>query len=304
MKKQTNATGYGFDIGKAALSAVFVVEIVIYICFLRIDIFSGGAYELSAKLKYAGILLCVLCAVTRACSLRSRTAYLVAAALFFTALSDYFLLFSDVYLPGVLSFCVTQTIYLVVIMGAIICADNKSESGAYGVNEQVGLTRNSCDCGRYRKNGWILFAVGFIVTAAVIAILVIGNSGMGSGSDLILIAAAAFYAYSFLRNIVLAVILCAKERKARLKRTGTNGTEELKQIINPENYELRIVLFTAGLIVFALCDINVLLYNLPDFIEIHSHFILSLLEFAGNAMWAFYLPSQVMIAVSPRRISK
>ena len=101
----------------------------------------------------------------------------------------------------------------------------------------------------------------------------------------------------------MSVILCVRQSKIRHadRKNGEHESAEAVLCARAEKRELRVVLFTVGLIVFALCDINVLLYNLPDYIDIRSHFILSLLDFAGNAMWAFYLPSQVMIAVSPKQ---
>ena len=47
--------------------------------------------------------------------------------------------------------------------------------------------------------------------------------------------------------------------------------------------------FTIGLILFALCDISVGLFNISDGI---------VGNIAGNLMWIFYLPSQVLIALS------
>ncbi|MBO7633297.1 MAG: hypothetical protein J6S72_02800, partial [Lachnospiraceae bacterium] len=50
--------------------------------------------------------------------------------------------------------------------------------------------------------------------------------------------------------------------------------------------------------IFALCDINVLLYNLPLLFDIHSHLLISLFDIIGTLMWVFYLPSQVLLALS------
>ena len=52
-------------------------------------------------------------------------------------------------------------------------------------------------------------------------------------------------------------------------------------------------LFGAGLFLLLLCDIHVLLYNLP---LVSGGFLGRWQELAGTAMWLFYLPSQLVIA--------
>lgn len=59
-------------------------------------------------------------------------------------------------------------------------------------------------------------------------------------------------------------------------------------------------LFAVGLVLYALCDINVAIYNFPSFFE--SNFILSqIYAYSGLAMWLFYLPGQVALTLSVRR---
>ena len=53
------------------------------------------------------------------------------------------------------------------------------------------------------------------------------------------------------------------------------------------------MLVLAGLILFALCDINVLLFNLPRQLDMPVIF-----PFAFQLIWVFYLPSQLLLAVS------
>ena len=52
-------------------------------------------------------------------------------------------------------------------------------------------------------------------------------------------------------------------------------------------------LMLVGLIFFALCDFNVLLYNLPLYFEVNFFSDVSYL-----LIWIFYLPSQALIAIS------
>ena len=53
-----------------------------------------------------------------------------------------------------------------------------------------------------------------------------------------------------------------------------------------------------GLFLFALCDINVLLFNLPQELGLPVTF-----PFAFGLIWVFYLPSQMLLAVSGVRFN-
>ena len=223
-----------------------IAEAVLYAAFMYIDI-AGGDSSVSENLKYASILLCALFAVTGAVRIKSAVSVLVAAAFVFTASADFFLLKTSVYLPGVLCFCMVQSLYLAAVL--------------YAGGNRDGILKH--------------LILG--LPAAAAAVLPGIMLGLGI-EELLLLCAAGFYAYSFIRNIVLAAMLW--------KRGNAVG--------------LRAGLFTVGLIIFALCDINVLLYNLPDYIEIRSGVLTFLLRFAGDFMWMFYLPGQVMLSFSPR----
>jgi len=56
------------------------------------------------------------------------------------------------------------------------------------------------------------------------------------------------------------------------------------------------VLMLVGLCLFALCDMNVLVFNLPNFIDISFAGLTSHLAFW--LIWFFYLPAQGLLAVS------
>ena len=85
--------------------------------------------------------------------------------------------------------------------------------------------------------------------------------------DDILIVLAAVYAALFVQNLL------------------TN----FYQIHHPNR---RLILI--GLILFALCDINVLMFNLPNFIN----FPQSMASVAHSLIWFFYAPAQVLLAFS------
>lgn len=91
----------------------------------------------------------------------------------------------------------------------------------------------------------------------------------------LMLALGAFYALLFLWNILAITI-----------RKSNN------------DYDRR--LFLVGLVLYALCDINVAIYNFPSFFE--SNALMSrIYAFSGLAMWLFYLPGQVALTLSVRR---
>jgi hypothetical protein len=90
------------------------LQIINYICFMILDV-CNRYVGLSSKIKYVSIILCFLYVILG--KRKERSEYIVAG-LFFTAVSDYFLLFTDYYAAGMLSFSVVQTIY------GIYCSKN------------------------------------------------------------------------------------------------------------------------------------------------------------------------------------
>lgn len=55
--------------------------------------------------------------------------------------------------------------------------------------------------------------------------------------------------------------------------------------------------FLMGLILYAVCDIHVLVYNFPSFFQKNA-LLGTWYAFAGIAMWLFYLPGQVLLSLS------
>lgn len=81
------------------------LETLLYVFFLYCDIQGGSLTGLSSLLKYAGICLCFLF------SLGGRGDRRITLGLLFTVAADYFLLFTDRFLPGVVSFLCVQLCY-------------------------------------------------------------------------------------------------------------------------------------------------------------------------------------------------
>ena len=65
------------------------------------------------------------------------------------------------------------------------------------------------------------------------------------------------------------------------------------------------VLFTIGLFLLLLCDIHVGVNNLGSYFELDKYnWLNSWVSFAQIAMWLFYLPSQILIMFSTRKLKK
>lgn len=86
----------------------------LYFLFLYLDLSGQGKYSaLSGALKYASVLLCLANALmTGKESLEKKDAAFLKAAMFVTVSADYFLLFTDLYIAGILLFCAVQAIYI------------------------------------------------------------------------------------------------------------------------------------------------------------------------------------------------
>ena len=115
---------------------------------------------------------------------------------------------------------------------------------------------------------YILRRIGDSVKKAVAAFAVVGvlvAVAFFNGSVIML---GAVYASLFVANIVINL-------KTRLPK-------------------LNWALTLAGLVLFALCDINVLLFNLPRYFDV-AHGISNVVF---PLIWVFYLPSQLLLAIS------
>ena len=85
------------------------LQIINYIAFMILDI--GNRYAgISSKIKYVSIILCFLYVLLS--KKKERSVYIMAG-LFFTVVSDYFLLLTDYFSAGMLSFSIVQTIYCI-----------------------------------------------------------------------------------------------------------------------------------------------------------------------------------------------
>lgn len=85
---------------------------LLYIAFMLCDVF-WNKDELSSTLKFISIVLCfIITVVFLVLNHKNRDCLILTSAFLFTVIADVFLLFTDLYLFGVLSFCIVQIIYL------------------------------------------------------------------------------------------------------------------------------------------------------------------------------------------------
>ena len=119
---------------KLGIQAIFItVQAVLYVGFLALDL-TDKSYDISVTLKYSIILLCFCYALLSA---GKSTFYLLQIALFFTAISDLFILILDYYFFGVLTFILAQELYSL----RLVILSNKAKIGKtpVGQGRKLGL---------------------------------------------------------------------------------------------------------------------------------------------------------------------
>lgn len=115
--------------------------------------------------------------------------------------------------------------------------------------------------GKPQKNHWILL-IGVVLLA--------GLYMAGVTLDYVLVVAVIYF-LCMLRNAGYAVL----HRENRL--------------------------YSIGLVLFLCCDINVGLFNLASYVAVPESFMFYVDHVVSVAMWFFYLPSQVLIALSVKK---
>ena len=103
---------------KVFLILVLLVELFLYTLFLYFD-FNDINIEISNWLKYVGIIICFLTSLIPIFSKNAaKTQYFIPFSLFFTLVSDYFLLINtdkNLYIFGVVIFIIVQLSYFIYI---------------------------------------------------------------------------------------------------------------------------------------------------------------------------------------------
>lgn len=234
---------------KKIINAVFFLsELILYMSFLYIDITQAVSYTVSSAIKFTGISLCLLYTFMIPGEKEGRrdTAFL-RSAMFFTVISDLFILVLDYYLYGMITFCIVQSIYLL----------------------RMGYWQSVLYPGKTKRIIIERFIRNFFVTFVFILVFIIIRIKLEA-----LLVITSFYFISILFNVLDSILTAVNDKTRKQK------------------------IYAFGMLLFLLCDFNVGLFNISDYVKINSSWFHIIYSFAAIAMWMFYLPAQVLIAYS------
>ena len=223
------------------------------------------------QLKFAFIAACFVIAIVSFFFCKDKRDWLwLCSGLLFTVAADYFLVLRNSHLPGVAVFSFVHVWYILRALGqqwALPCA---STVRPLGYTQAAAEPPHLCASQRFTRqmrrakpiaaltplhSAWLIKLVGVTVVSVVVFIAYRRES---------LIALGGIYALLFIANIAVSSRFFKKNK----------------------------ALVLTGLILFALCDINVLIFNLPQFgVDINF-------PWAFTLIWVFYLPAQLLLAVS------
>ena len=229
------------------------VQAVLYVSFLAADL-TGSSITLSVSLKFTVIILCFCYVLFYGNSSGKSILFCMKTALFFTLVSDLFILVLDEYYYGVLTFIFAQQLYGIRLSMEFYDIEKEQEQ-------------------RLVRKG---FLIRLAVQAALLVVICLILQAAGFVLDELLIA-GIFYFISIMTNTLRAI------RTAVIRK----GSREL-------------VLFAAGITLFLLCDINVGLFNMSSYLPLPGELYAAVYGLSSILMWAFYAPSQVLIALSTR----
>lgn len=245
------------------IKCILVVQVVCYFTFICMDLFFQLSV-VSSVIKYATIVLC-LCLTVIFIWKEGITIdrLIVLLAMIFTCIADVFLLFTNKFVYGVLSFFIVQILYL------IRCA--LLEQPVNRMRERTLRIKHKSFAFQillHVMNRLYLIGIGVLV-------MVIFRVPMDS---LLLVTLA--YASFLICNLVYAVKL------ARIRYWDTKP--------------VFLSLFAIGLLLLLLCDIQVGFNNLSSYVTLSGSFNRILISIVGVGMWACYLPSQILIVCSTK----
>lgn len=227
-------------------------EIIIYFGFLYIDIYNSEYYKISSIIKFVGIVGCFCYTLFFVEKQEDQLLInLMRVALFFTVISDVFLLLTGESEKGVFTFCIVQVTYRYYL---------------WRINKQE-LKQND----QLKQNSQLRYL--YLPNVIVWLVIVVTMYFLSMPINMLLVI-TVFYFVSIVINVIVAVrmAVCLKKRF--------------------------ILIFAIGMVLFLLCDINVGVFNMGDFVDINSHVFTNIYEFSTIGMWLFYLPAQVLLAIS------
>jgi len=239
------------------LTILFIlIQVLLYASFLAVDL-AGGSVRLSSYIKFTIIILCFCYALFLGKSADKSILLSMRMALFFTLVSDLFILLLDQYYNGVLTFIFAQQLYGI-----------RLSMVKYNSNDEK-------EASLMRRDFLIRLAFQAVVLVVICLLLV----RTGTKLDELLIASILYF-LSILTNFARGIRIAASHKKKR-----------------------ELVLFAVGITLFLLCDINVGIFNLSGYVQLPETTYHVLYNIASILMWAFYAPSQVVLALSTRERS-
>ena len=268
-----------------SISIFLVISIILYFSFMFCDIFYNTPL-LSNCIKFIGILFCFLMLLLLKMFHPKDKDYLILLLAFaFTVTADAFLLFTNHFFYGVLSFIVVQLLYL------------------YRIHTMDATVKGSH------------LLVRILVTGIAIGVMVLSRVPVDS-----LLVVVTFYFLNFIGNLILLGRLVIKVRQQRMvgdagnaenverlvkseKSTKVQNIRNSVSVENSANSESRVQLvqFLIGMILFFLCDLCVGFYNMSYYIDFQSPIEMILEKISVLGMWGFYYPGQILIALSTKR---
>jgi hypothetical protein len=280
----------GFARKNYAVWIFLLLQTVLYLSFLILDL-TGGSVSHSVGIKYTMILLCFCYALLTggACKsilflftktsqssvsqrllsilrkYRDASTLLLQAGLFFTLISDLFILILDLYVYGVFTFIIVQQLYSLRLI--ILHNEMHSELVVIGRRENV-----------YKI--FILYTRRLSMQAGTASVIYLFMYLADINIDILSII-SVFYFISILSNTITAIQLFLHDRQKRSN-----------------------LLYAAGMLLFLLCDINVGLFNMSGFIAMPKEIYSVIYSFSSILMWTFYAPSQVLIALASHVFKK
>lgn len=280
------------------------ILILIYISFIYLDL-TDGIPLYANILKFTVIIICFCYALFSESNNKS-ISYSLKAAMFFTLISDLFILILDYYIYGVLTFIIVQLLYNY----RISCYSSsykvqynsstkeqhnrspKAEHNGYS-KEQFKSSYKTQDNNGYKerkqkntaaesnnKKELIKNKTGFVFISRLLIQLLI---------------AALICLILHLSGVALELLPVISV----IYFTGllVNTLRALYAVIKGDK-EPGMILFATGLVLFVMCDINVCLFNLTDFITVPEQTYLLFYNISSVLIWVFYAPSQALITLS------
>ena len=313
-----------YDGIKKAEILFIVLQMILYVTFLTIDL-NEGSVTLSKWIKYSIIILCFCYALFFGNGVDKGIIFSMKLALLFTLISDLFILILDYYFIGVLTFIVAQQLYAVRISLTEVEAMRKSgimaDTGTMEDTRAVTEAGRVADTGRKTETGLIIETGRITETGRVTETGRMTETGtiINTGSITktetterkVILAKRFIIRVTFQLFITVAIVLLLMCFSVNLDpllnasifyfiSISTNVLASFRLFAH-NRYDRSVTLFTIGMGLFLLCDINVGLFNLTGFISLPDDIYQKIYSISSILMWTFYAPSQVLIAISTRQ---